>query len=313
MSKRGGGAGDVQSCELPLPVDFRVEDVLAFHRRDALRLAERVDGTTLCKGLMWAGRPGCLTIRFTAGWARASLVVDGSPRSEPAESLKSLARRMLGLSQPVAAFEAAFRLHPLLGPLIAQRPGLRVPQTATPFEALTWAITGQQISVHAAVAVRGRLIQRAGVSHSSGLWCYPDESRVVAMGEAELCLVGLSRAKARSLIALSRSFLVEPLPMAVLSGGLDASQVEAIRVRLLALPGVGPWTVDYALLRGFGWPDGSLHGDAAVRRKLQGLLDSREKIDAARTRDWLAGFSPWRALAAAHLWAWENRIENGSA
>ncbi len=312
MNGGGGAEPHARSCELPLPADFRVEDVLAFHRRDALRVAERVDGTTQRKGLVWAGLPACLTICFTAGWARAGLDIDGSPRSAPAESLESLARRMLGLDQPVAAFAAAFAAHPLLGPLIARRPGLRVPLTATPFEALTWAITGQQISVHAAVAVRGRLIRSAGIAHSSGLLCYPDELRIAAMSEPALRLAGLSGSKARSLLALSRSFLAQPLPMAVWRGGLDASLVEAIRARLLALPGVGPWTVDYALLRGFGWLDGSLHGDAAVRRTLRTLLGGAEKIDAARTRDWLAGFSPWRALVAAHLWAWGNATEDAT-
>jgi DNA-3-methyladenine glycosylase II len=79
--------------------------------------------------------------------------------------------------------------------------------------------------------------------------------------------------------------------------------VDEIRARLLALKGIGPWTVDYALLRGFGWLDGSLHGDAAVRRGLQLLLGIEEKVSAKWVEDWLAGFSPWRALVGAHLWA----------
>jgi DNA-3-methyladenine glycosylase II len=67
--------------------------------------------------------------------------------------------------------------------------------------------------------------------------------------------------------------------------------------------GIGPWTVYYALLRGFGWLDGSLHGDAGVRRGLQVLLNSSEKVSEEHARVWLAEFSPWRALVIAHLWA----------
>jgi DNA-3-methyladenine glycosylase II len=79
--------------------------------------------------------------------------------------------------------------------------------------------------------------------------------------------------------------------------------VEEVRESLLRLRGIGPWTVNYALLRGFGWLDGSLHGDVAVRRKLQRLLGASASMSEADTQSWLAQFSPWRALVAAHLWA----------
>ncbi|HSX51859.1 MAG TPA: hypothetical protein VLF09_12910, partial [Cellvibrio sp.] len=76
---------------------------------------------------------------------------------------------------------------------------------------------------------------------------------------------------------------------------------------LIQVRGIGPWTVNYALLRGFGWLDGSLHGDVAVRRNLQRLLQCDEKIDEKTTQVWLERFSPWRALVAAHLWAMQKQ------
>ena len=80
---------------------------------------------------------------------------------------------------------------------------------------------------------------------------------------------------------------------------LPASEISR---RLLALKGVGPWTVNYMLLRGYGHLDGPLHGDVAVRRALARLLET-ESVDAAQTELWLRDFAPWRALVAAHLWA----------
>jgi DNA-3-methyladenine glycosylase II len=41
----------------------------------------------------------------------------------------------------------------------------------------------------------------------------------------------------------------------------------------------------------------------ALRRGLQALLDSSQKVGEKQAREWLAEFSPWRALVAAHLWA----------
>lgn len=284
---------------IPLPAGFRAHDVLAFHRRDSEQLAEQVTGQRVRKGLFWDGVPACLTLDFETDQVAVELAVDGHrPESSPAR-LEQMTRRMLGLTQPVEAFEAAMLDHPQLGPVVARNRGLRVPQTATPFEALTWAVTGQQISVSAAVSVRRRFIQAAGAAHSSGLWCVPDARRVAQTEAAELQAAGLSRTKAATLKIVSEQVVAGDLS---LEDPLPEMSAEAIGAQLNRVKGIGPWTVSYALMRGFGWMDGSLHGDVAVRRNLQALLETPEKPTEAETKAWLEPFSPWRALVAAHLW-----------
>ncbi len=289
-------------CRFALPADYRAGDVLAFHRRDPQALAERVGAHTLEKGLVWAGRPACLTVSFEDGEAQASLCMDGPPAAAEtsAAALQAMVRRMLGLDQDVVAFEARHRGHPQLGGLIACQPGLRVPAAATPFEALSWAITGQQISVGAALALRRRLIAATGLRHSGGLICYPTAAEVAALDEAALRAAGFSTAKARTLLDLAENVRQGAL---TLDAWAAAPDPERIRAHLLAQRGIGPWTADYTLLRGYGWLDGSLHGDAAVRRALHALRGGASVPGERETRDWLAPFSPWRALVGAHLWA----------
>lgn len=286
-------------CVLTLPADYRVADLLTFQRRDAQQTGERVSEAGFDKGIVWRDLPACLSVRFSTGIARVTLAVDGEVVPE-VEALRGLASRMLGLTQPVEAFEAEHADHPLLGALIAGNRGLRVPQSASPFEALTWAISGQQISLPVAITLRRRLIQLAGQPHSGGLLCYPDAQAVARLDEDTLGRAGFSRAKAQALLLLAREVEAGRLP---LETWLADEPAEAIAERLLALKGIGPWTVDYALLRGFARLDGSLHGDAAVRRQLQRLLGSEEKLGQPFVRDWLLPFAPWRALVAAHLWA----------
>ncbi|MFZ4859431.1 MAG: DNA-3-methyladenine glycosylase 2 [Desulfuromonadaceae bacterium] len=201
------------SCAVKLPPDFRANDILSFHRRDPLMVAERVDANTLQKGLTWQGNAACLTIRFHFNHADAELAIDGPPAAGGAELLEHMVKRMLGLTQRIEDFEHAYRQHTHLGFLISKRPGLRVPLSATPFEALTWAITGQQISVSAAIAIRRRLIQTAGLKHSGGLICYPDARLIARLSEAGLCQAGFSRVKARTLIGLSLRVQENLLPL----------------------------------------------------------------------------------------------------
>lgn len=299
-------------CRIELPAAFRAADILAFHRRDPLAYAERVEPDWLQKGLVWHGAAACLSIRFHPREITAELAVDRKSiamaanfpeQATDAESLNQLVRRMLGLTQPIENFEQTFRQHPQLGPLIARQSGLRVPQTATPFEALTWAITGQQISVSAAVSIRRKLIKAAGRLHSGGLACYPNAAQLAQLDEADLRQVGFSASKAQTLLAVSSNVLSGELPLDTWQENLP---VDTLREHLLAIRGIGPWTVNYALLRGFGWLDGSLHGDIAVRRGLQTLLGSAEKISEKAAQQWLTEFSPWRALIAAHLWAMQS-------
>lgn len=284
---------------LPLPADYRVADLLTFHHRDAQAVAEQVNEAGLDKGILWQDLPARLGMRFSPGQVRVTLAVDGVAPDDPA-ALRTLAEHMLGLTQPVVDFEMAHVDHPLLGRLIAANNGLRVPQSASPFEALSWAISGQQISLPVAISLRRKLIQLSGIRHSSGLFCYPDAAAVAALDEKALGQAGFSRAKTQCLLLLAREVAAGRLP---LIDWMEGEPAAAIGERLLALKGIGPWTVDYALLRGFARLDGSLHGDAAVRRQLQRLLGSADKLSQSFTRDWLAPFSPWRALVAAHLWA----------
>lgn len=290
----------ILSCTAPLPARFRADPILAFHRRDPLEVAERVGANVLDKGILWNGVPSRLTLRLRPRLVEAELDVDGDAGPSAEAALSHLTRRMLGLDQDVEGFEKRYLRHPRIGELIRRHRGLRVPVAATPFEALTWAVAGQQVSVKAAVALRRRLIIAAGARHSGGLHCYPDAGRIAALGEAKLRRAGFSGAKTTSLLAISRQVLDRALP---LDQWLSHLPVEQARQQLLTVRGIGPWTADYTLLRGFGWLDGSLHGDAGVRRALQSLLDEPAPIGEARARDWLAEFSPWRALIAAHLWA----------
>lgn len=291
----------VYSLTLALPARFRPQDILAFHRRDPLQTAERVGDAQLEKGLLWQGMAALLSLHFTPQQVHADLHVDGLPTDSDQTLLAAMVGRMLGLSQQVEAFEQRHAQHPQLGALIACHPGLRVPVAATPFEALTWAITGQQISVAAAVALRRKLMVATNLRHSSGLRCYPGAAQIAALPPQVLRQAGFSAAKTQTLQAVARLVADGLVPLD--AWALHFPGPDAVREPLLAVRGIGPWTVNYALLRGYGWLDGSLHGDVAVRRGLQTLWGRPDKISEQEAEDWLAPFSPWRALVGAHLWA----------
>ncbi len=288
------------SCRIPLPTDYRPQDILAFHRRDAQEIAERVDHDSIQKGLLWHGAPARLSLQFQPDQACVKLELDGAAPADSQAQLETMAHRVLGLTQDIDAFEQQYRRHPLLGKLIARQAGLRVPIAVTPFEALSWAIIGQQISVTAAVSIRRRLILATNLRHSSGLLCHPGPNEIAALAPDSLGQAGFSTSKTRALQELADLIVGKQL---VLDTDLQSASVESLREQLLAIRGIGPWTVNYTMLRGLGWLDGSLHGDVAVRHGIAALLGTTDKLNEKQAQAWLQEFSPWRALLAAHLWA----------
>lgn len=269
---------------ITLPQPYRQQEVWAFHSRDQQGLAEQVAPGQLRKNFMLEGQPVSLTIVLQGD--RAKISADGPIAPS---TLEDTARRLLGLTLDPAPFEKRLAGDPQLGPLLAQRPGLRIAQTATPFEALTWAVIGQQVNLNFALAMRRTYIQQAGCRHPSGSWCYPSAAEAARIDPDRL--EKFSRAKAATLMRLAT---------AVAAGELDL-EVENPAEALLAVKGVGPWTVNYTLLRGYARADCSLHGDSAVRKALGAAFG--RNLTQEEAEHLLDRYRPYRSLAAAHFWA----------
>ena len=295
----------IRTLDIGLPAGYRPQDALAFHGRDAEGAAEQVDGPSIRKGVLLDGVTVELRIALDAGRARCSIDMasdtagdenhDGAVLPQAHAAL----RNMLGLRIDPAPFEAAVRDDPLFGPVVRRTPGLRVIQSATVFEALTWAIIGQQINLPFAIALRRSFIQQAGRPHPNGLWCYPEAPDVARLDVEQLTSRKFSRAKADTLLRLARLVADGDLSLApAADGGLAATAA-----RLLAIKGIGPWTVNYAMLRGYGDPDCSLHGDVAVRSAIGRLLGTDTRPGIAAAEAFLQAYRPQRTMAAAYLWA----------
>ena len=282
---------------LALPADYAVDQVLAFHGRDIEGVSEQVSAVHLRKAVMLDGVAVLLEVQFAPGEARCTISADAVLTSRACTMASEALHNILGLRIDPAPFLAMARDDPLLGAVARRHGGLRVVQSASVFEALTWAIIGQQINLPFAIALRRSFIKQAGRRHSSGLFCYPEAHDVAAIDIDDLLRQKFSRAKAQTLLRLASL---------VVDGSVSLSReadIASTSATLLAIKGIGPWTVNYALLRGYGYADCSLHGDVAIRSALQRLLGEEDKPSMARTEALLAQWAPQRTMAAALLWA----------
>jgi DNA-3-methyladenine glycosylase II len=287
----------MRELTIPLPAGYRGADVFAFHGRDAEGVAEQVAAGRIRKGVLLDGVPVLLEVEIGPAAARCRIDADGDATDSVLAHAHEALHDILGLRIDPDPFMQAARGDALLGPVVQRQPGLRIVQSATVFEALTWAIIGQQINLPFAIALRRTFIQQAGRPHRCGLWCYPEAADVARLGIDELTSRKFSRAKAETLLRLAQ--LVDSGKLTLARGDDPAHAAQA----LLDVKGIGPWTVNYTLLRGYGYPDCSLHGDVAIRAAFQRLLGEEAKPDIARTEALLERYKPHRTMAAAYLWA----------
>lgn len=204
-------------------------------------------------------------------------------------------RQLFDLDAVPAAIADTLAVDPLLAPLVAARPGLRVPGTLNGFELAVRAILGQQISVAGARTLAGRLVAALGepLETPAGRLTHLFPA-AEAMMQADLQGLGLTNGRVNALQALARAVVEEDLQ---LERGANREQTVA---QLQKLPGVGPWTASYIAMRALGDPDAFPAADLALRRALeqQGIAADTRSIEQ-RAEMW----RPWRAYATHHLWA----------
>ncbi len=209
----------------------------------------------------------------------------------------SRCRRLLDLDADPVAVDDLLRADEALAPLVDKAPGRRVPRTADAAEFAIRAVLGQQVSTAAARTHAGRLAAAFGEpvqDPAGGLTRLFPEPAALAGADPDGSSVAVPRSRRASLAALIAALAAGRID---LSAGGDWAEA---RLRLAALPGVGPWTVETIAMRALGDPDAFPATDLGVRAAARGLgLPATPAALAARSAAW----RPWRAYAVQYLWA----------
>jgi DNA-3-methyladenine glycosylase II len=206
-----------------------------------------------------------------------------SPAQEP------VVRKLLGLEFDLAAFSAwAATADPVIARLARELAGFRPPLAPDPFESLVTSITAQQVSLHAAFAIRNRLIERYGVrgEHAYG---FPEAERLACAEPAELVAIGFSARKAEYVVELART----RLPFSTMATLPDVE----LKAGLVAVRGLGEWTADWFLARHLARPQAWPAGDLGLRKAVQHFYG----VPPAEARAFGERLAPFQNLAAHYL------------
>jgi 3-methyladenine DNA glycosylase/8-oxoguanine DNA glycosylase len=278
---------------------FGGEDRVMTIRNGVASRLLRVDGRAV---LVRAWQPGRGRVALRAepvDSAALTLPPPGGEVAPPAgpEHLSAAAERMrfaLGVDDDLGEFYRRFRRDPLLGPLVRRRPHLRPLRRPWPWEALAWAVVKQLIESGRAARIQRRIVGRWGLRldrERAPIRDVPPAELIAGRAPAELEALGLSPARSVALATIARE----------VAAGRVLPAEPVTDPRLLAVPEIGPWTVQCLGLFGRGEPDSLPAGDLMYLKLVGRLARLGRRATVEEVEEFFAPYRPFRGLAA--IWA----------
>ena len=224
-------------------------------------------------------------------------------------------RFSLAVEDEMGEFYETFKRDPLLGPTIHHKPWIRPRRRPWPWEALCWAITAQLIQSSRAAEIQRRIVRRWAPTYLPAdhappkrghepwpLRDVPSAAVIAGRAPAELASMDLSQGRSIAMVRCARE---------VAHGRADLGDPEADR-RLLAIPEIGPWTMQCLGLHGRGDPDSLPAGDLAYVKLVGHLKGIGRRATVEEVEEYFAPYAPYRGLAGAFaLVGWHKAMGAG--
>ena len=292
--------GDGVTLKLRYKPPYDWDGLIAFLKLRAIPGVELVTDDRYARTIELDGEMGTIAVSPVAADQLAVQV--RFPRPSALPSILARVRRVFDLAADPTAINEHLAADPDLAPRIAARPGLRVPGAWDGFELAIRAILGQQITVHAAVLLAGKLAARYGEPlppawAQEGLAvAFPSPARLAA---ADLSGLPMPGARSRALGSMAAAAVADP----TLFG--PRQDLDTAIKALKALPGIGEWTAQYIAMRQLREPDAFPAADIGLMRALE---SDGVRPTPAQLLERAEAWRPWRAYAALHLWAGDAQV-----
>lgn len=286
--------GEIHHCQIELPhgKDYPWQQVLNFFQQRAIDGLEKVQPKGFSRVLCLFENPVIIHIEKSHKAHHLTLTITNA-RADQISTVIIHVRKVLDLNTHHETVTQWLRKDPLLKKLIKPSDRIALPGAWDAFEYLVRAIIGQQVSVKAAKTLTQRIIDKFGQSITVDQQTFTQFPTPEILANADLSGLGLTHRRIDTIQAIARAHPELPLD------AYNHSQQQELQQQLLAIKGIGPWTVDYLLMRGFFQPDIWLDTDLGV---INAFKKVDENIDKKYLRQRAESWSPWRSYAVLALW-----------
>ncbi len=265
--RKGSASTETNEIQLAYRPPFNWSHMLDFYRLRMVEGIEKITNDQYERSFKLDGAQGWLRVSPASNHSlKMQFQMDDNRQLR---ALVAQARRMFDLDADSASIEKHLGKSPLAS-LMTE--GIRIPGVWSSWEAGVRAVLGQQVSVKAAISQLNLLVSTL-VPLQEGRRYFPSPEEVAT---ADLNFLKMPQSRKNTLKALAQFVVDNPL---------------APPEDWLSIKGVGPWTVQYAQLRGLSEPDHFLNSDLIVKK----ILLKADDFD-------LAQLSPWGSYATFQCW-----------
>jgi DNA-3-methyladenine glycosylase II len=285
------------SRHLPFKPPFDWQRMLNFFAARMTAGVEAVVEGVYLRNIEFKGSVGTLSVAMASSRDHLIATVHGEV-SRHIDDLVEPVSHMFDLYAAPDDIDRCLSVDPWLASLVQKRPGLRVPGAFSGFELVVRTIVGQQVSVKGATTIVGRLVQRAGVQVPESpveqlAWRFPTPD---ALARVDLDKIGMPGKRVETLQRVAAAVASGEISLNVSHG----DDVAELRRQLLAMSGIGPWTVEYIAMRAWRDPDAWPASDLVLMNLMTQQDPSLTRLALHKVR--AEAWKPWRAYAAMHIW-----------
>ncbi len=260
----------------------------------------RIEGKTFKKAVRLQGR----LVYFEISAPKPGHLIVNYFSKVPTEiepSLKAYISALFDINTDLKSFYQLAEKDELMQPVIRKLYGLRIVGIPDLFEALCWAITGQQINLAFAYKLKKRFVETFGSQmerEGHAYFVFPEASVIAQLSVADLMPLQYSARKAEYIIGIAKAIVNDELS----KEHLQTLPFEQGKAELIRWKGIGNWTANYVLMKSLQMRDAFPVEDAGLHNALKKLMQLPQKPDLATIEQWAKPWKGWRAYLTFYLW-----------
>jgi DNA-3-methyladenine glycosylase II len=288
-----------QKYFIPKPSNFSFDETLWFLDRDLDDVSHTVIGRTVHKAFRHKGK-SCLIEIGDNGTDLVITVLKG--KMEDQDFLFQYINEWFDLDRDIRPFYKLLRSDKDLAILEKKYKGLRIVGIPDFFELLCWCVIGQQINLDFAYTIKRRLVERFGEKLRFGqreYHVFPEPKDIMNLEVEELKAFQMTGKKAEYLIGIAGLFYSGQLSKEKIS---TLPSEEEMLSELMKVRGIGEWTANYTIMKGFRAMNGVPYGDSGVNNALFNLKGIPKKNNRAEVEAVFQKFEGWKTYLVFYLW-----------
>ncbi|QFT91122.1 DNA-3-methyladenine glycosylase [Bacillus sp. THAF10] len=289
------------TIELYPPKEFNFDECLIFLNRSNLEILHQVKEGSIYK--LIKVKEALLLCKLD--YVNHAIIVEFPAQSPSSYYRKKVAEyfwEWFDLEQNLEGFYEMARQDKVLKTLVHRYHGLRILCIPDLFEALVWAIMGQQINLTFAYTLKKRFVEQFGESmtcEGETYWLFPSFEKIALLDVAELRELQFTSRKAEYIIGIAKMMANGDLSKGLL---FQKNECHEIKKSLMTIRGVGAWTADYVMMKCLHLPSSFPVADVGLHNALKQLLSLENKPSISEVQAYAANWEGWEAYATFYLW-----------